>query len=225
LNYLIQNKEVEETYRVWNRLGGYNLIDEKLEIRYIDFLIKNDEFSRAGKIWNDKHGNTDTNMTIWNGDFEERPILYGFGWVIERRENVYIGYDWEERKEGKYSLFIEFNGKENMDFRNITKIVPVKPEHEYNFSYHIKTKELTTRNGIYWTISCYPNTVLYYENTEVLTGTIEWKKYEENITIPKNCNALRLILRRDKSKKLDKFISGKIWIDNVDMRLIKNEIN
>jgi len=225
LLFLIQKNKIQESFQVWNRMGENNLIDEEIEIRYMDFLIKNDEFIRAGKIWNDKQKNTESSMTIWNGGFERKPVQYGFGWIIKRKENVYIGYDWEERKEGKYSLFIEFNGKENIEFRNITKIVPVKPEHEYNFSYFIKTDDLTTQNGIYWNINCYPNSRIYHKKTENITGTINWKKFNEKIFIPEDCNAIRLKLLRDRSKKLDKFISGKVWIDDVDMRLIKNEIN
>ena len=63
------------------------------------------------------------------------------------------------------------------------------------------------------------------KKTENITGTINWKKFNEKIFIPEDCNAIKLKLLRDRSKKLDKFISGKVWIDDVEMRLIKNEIN
>ena len=162
---------------------------------------------------------------VWNGNFEKKPIQNGFGWIIEKLDNVYIGYDWEEKSEGNYSLYIEFNGKENMRFKHVSKIVPVVPDNEYSFSYFIKTDDLTTRNGVYWNIYCYPNLRLFNIRSQVFTGSNGWKEYQEEISVPDDCNALIFILSREKSNKLDKFISGKVWIDDVELDISKNEIN
>jgi len=220
----MQKKEVDRTYRVWNKLTEYNYNDDDLDIRYMDFLISNGQFVRAGKLWNKMHGESEEDLAIWNGSFETRPIQNGFGWIIRKADHVYVGYDWDEKSDGNYSLFLEFDGKANLHYFNISKIVPVLSDQEYRFSYNLKTDDLTTTNGVYWLINCYPNN-LYLKKTPVITGSNSWKKYNENISIPDKCNALKLILRRDRSKKLDKFISGKVWIDDIEMRLVNNEIN
>jgi len=225
MNFLMAKNEVDNTYRVWERLTEYNNIDDELQNRYLDFLIKNDEFLKAGNIWNKKHGKSEEDIHVWNGSFESKPIQHGFGWIIKKSDHAYVGYDWDHKKDGKYSLFIEFDGKDNLSFNNISKIVPVKPASEYELSYFIKTEDLTTTNGIYSTVSCYPNSNLYRTKTPVVNGTNSWKKIQENVLIPEKCNALKLVFLRDRSKKLDKFISGKVWIDNVKLSLAKNEIN
>lgn len=224
-NFLISKNEMQEIIPVWRYMKENKLVNEEIEIRYMDFLIKNNEFIKAGDIWNSKFGNEDKNELVWNGSFENKPVQYGFGWIIKKIDHAYIGYDWDEKRDGRYSLYIEFDGKENLNFNNISKIIPVKPNIEYNLSYYIKTEDLTTTNGIYWNISCYPNTNLLYTNTTVMTGTNDWKKYEKIIQIPEKCNALKLILQRERSKKLNKNISGKVWIDNVEMSVKRNEIN
>jgi len=224
-NFLMQKKEVERTYGVWDKLAEYKYIDNDLEIKYMDFLIKNDQFVKAGKLWNEMHGESEDEITLWNGSFETKPIQNGFGWIIEKIDNAYVGYDWDEKTEGNYSLYLEFDGKENLEYYHISKIVPVLSNRDYTFSYNLKTDELSTTNGVYWAISCYPERSLYNIKTTVITGSNSWKEYKENIPVPEECNALRLILRRDKSKKLDKFISGKVWIDDVEMKLVNNEIN
>lgn len=224
-NFLMNKSELQETFPVWKYMKENRLVNEEIENRYMDFLIKNDEFIKAGKIWNSKFGDEDENAMVWNGSFESKPIQHGFGWIIKKPDHSYVGYDWDKKKDGNYSLYIEFDGKENLYFNNISKIIPVKPNLEYELSYYMKTEELTTTNGIYWNISCYPNNNLFSKNTLSATGTSDWKKYEEKILIPEKCNALRLIIRRDKSKKLNKFISGKVWIDKVALSVVKNEIN
>jgi len=184
LLFLMQKKEVDKTYRVWNKLTEYKYNDDDLEIRYMDFLINNGQFVRAGKLWNKMHGESEEDLPIWNGSFETRPIQNGFGWIIRKVDHVYVGYDWDEKSDGNYSLFLEFDGKENLHYSHISKIVPVLSDQEYKFSFNLKTDDLTTTNGIYWAINCYPDYNLYHKKTPVITDTNSWKEYNENISVP-----------------------------------------
>jgi len=226
LDFLIKENKVEESFIVWDKIKKQSTYDNDLSDKYMNFLIKNDKISEAASIWKDSYGEINIDSPVWNGGFEKKPINKGFGWQIDRLDSVFIGYDWEVKKEGSYSLHITFNGKENVDFRNVSKVVPVEPSSYYNFSSFIKTKDVTTSNGVFWEINCHPDQRLLSSKTETLTGTNDWEKLELEFFVPEKCNALRLSLRRLKSNKLNKLISGNVWIDDVNMlKIDKNEEN
>ncbi|MGI9535147.1 MAG: hypothetical protein ACR2NW_09360 [Thermodesulfobacteriota bacterium] len=226
LDFLIRKNKIEESFIVWDKIKKQELYDNKLSDKYMTFLIRNNKIAEAMDIWKDNYGELSEDSLVWNGGFEKKPVGTGFGWKIDQSDSVFIGYDWEEKKEGSYSLHIIFNGKENVDFRNVSKVIPVEANSYYNFSSYIKTRDVTTTNGIFWQIQCFPDRKLLSSKTKILNGTNDWEKIEQELFIPEGCGAIQLVLRRNKSNKLNKLISGNVWIDDVKIVTIdKNEEN
>jgi hypothetical protein len=86
------------------------------------------------------------------------------------------------------------------------------------------TREITTRNGISWEVYCYP-TGSMTKATEPLTETAGWKRVELSFHTPSDCKSILLRLRRYKSPKLDRYISGTAWIDDVKLSKVESNAN
>ena len=220
MNFLINNNKIDESFVVWKEINERNIDTEDFSERYMDFLLRNNEINKALILWEASYGKIDDSKLVANGGFESKPVNSGFGWKIKKSDKAFIGYDWEEKVEGKYSLNVVFNGRENVNFQNISKIIPVDSESDYKFTSYIKTDDITTQNGVFWELACYPIYKLFLTNTEIFTGNHDWTKIEKNISVPESCNALKITLKRNLSNKLDKFISGKVWLDEVRLQKI-----
>ena len=117
--------------------------------------------------------------------------------------------------EGKRSLKIVFNGKENVDFRHVYQFVALKPNSEYVLKAHMKTKAVTTKSGIRIEISGVGPA--FYGASESLIGDNGWKELMIAFRTPPQSQGGVVRVRREKTDKFDRFISGTVWIDNVSL--------
>jgi len=222
LRYLISRDKLDETFPVWERMKRAGMVSNDIALDYIDFLIRKDKSPQALSIWNGMFGENENDTLLWNGGFENEPLGRGFDWRIGKAEGVSIDFDWENRFQGKYSLRLIFDGEHNVDFYHVSEVVPVEPDSDYLLTSRIATHEITTRNGIAWEVYCYPKGDMV-DSTEPITGTTEWKRVELSFHTPSDCRSLMLRLRRYASTRLDRYISGTAWVDDVRLLKIKSE--
>lgn len=214
--YLMLRDKLDETFPVWKRMKKVGVVSDTV-FSYIEFLLAKDRSSEASSIWSEMFGKRGE-FLVWNGGFEKEPLGRGFDWRIQNVDGVSIDFDWEKRFEGTKSLRLKFDGKHNVDFYHVYQVVPVEPDTDYLLTSYMSTQEITTRNGITWEVYCYPK-INMTKAIEPLTGTTEWKRVELSFHTPSDCKSIVLRLRRYKSEKLDKYIYGVVWVD--DVRLLK----
>lgn len=209
--YDLENSKVIYSYFKKNGIE----IDKDLKIKYIDFLVNQGESELAGEVWSTLYGKN--NSIVWNGGFEQEILNEGLGWKIDKAYdyNSETTTEFEQSKplKGKRSLKIKFLDK-NVDYKNVSQTVLVKPNTEYIFSSLVTTKDITTSNGVGWEIRCFPKGDLY-KQTEYLTGDNIEKILFSKFVTPDDCRSLVINLRRQKSSKFDKYISGEIIVDDV----------
>ena len=123
-------------------------------LRHIEFLISRGELNEAFQVWKARlqeeglSAPSDGNL-ITNGGFEKEKILGGgFDWKIEKVPGAEISFDPSVAFEGKSSLKIVFNGKENVDFYHVYQFVPLKSNTEYVLKANMKTQAVTTKSGL-----------------------------------------------------------------------------
>ena len=175
LTFLINKNLIDESIEVWNKIKSYNKLDKLTLDRYMDVLVSNMKTDVAYDIWKKLYGDSD--KLIWNGGFEKELIDSSFGWKISEQKGADIKYDWREKTEGEFSLKIRFNGKENINFYNVRKVVYVKPNSDYLFSFKFKSEDITTKNGLKWELVCLNdrNTRIY---SDEILGTHNWNFQE-----------------------------------------------
>ena len=146
---------------------------------------------------------------------QEKGFGRGFDWKIENVTGAEVSYDSSIAYEGKKSLKIVFNGKENVDFRQVSQFVPLKSDTEYILKAYMKTKGIATRSGL--KIEVLGINQGTYQGSEPLIGDNDWKEMVASFRTAANSPGGLVRIRRERTDKFDRFISGTVWIDNVQL--------
>jgi hypothetical protein len=213
LEFLISTNRLVESKTAWSKLKGREDIPDSLFLKYAGFLIDKSETDFAKDLWIGKYGEWEG---VWNGNFETEPTNGGFDWYLGRVEGAEIERD-SDSFDGNYSLKVKFDGTKNVNFSQIEQIIPVEEDAEYILSSFMKSDKITTKDGIRWEVSCFPSND-FHLLSEPLVGTSGWHRVDLSFRTPFDCPAIDLRLRRFESHRLDRFISGTVWIDKVELK-------
>jgi hypothetical protein len=220
LSWVYENNDSETAKKIWQRRTSLGQkVDRSETLRHIDFLISQNEFNDAMEVWKarlQEEGlsvSTDGNL-ITNGSFEKQEILGGgFDWKITDVKGAKVAFDRSVAFEGKSSIRIIFDGKENVDFDHIHQIVPLKPNTDYSLKACLRTKEVTTKSGP--KIEVYGIGSSFRASSESVVGDNSWKEVTVIFRTTPQSQAGIVGVRREKTDKFDRLISGTVWIDNV----------
>jgi hypothetical protein len=222
LTYLYEIGDRESAKKAWEIKASYGVKNDRAQtLRHIGFLISQGDLNEAFHVW--KTGLREEGLSIpsdgnliTNGGFEEKEILGGgFDWKMTNVPGAEISFDHSTAFEGKRSLKIVFNGKENVDFQHVYQFVALKPNSEYVLKAHMKTKALTTKSGIRIEISGVGPA--FHGASEALIADNGWKELTIAFRTPPQSQGGVVRVRREKTDKFDRFISGTVWIDNVSL--------
>lgn len=223
LAYLYEMGMKDSAKKVWQKktLLGHPMSREET-VRHIEYLIGAGDLREAFDLWKErirKEGlplGTEGEL-ITNGGFEKDSLLGGgFDWKMSRVPGAEVSIDPAKAVEGRRSLRIAFDGKENVHFHHVSQYVALKPETDYLLKAKLKTYGLTTKSGLKVEIlGVGPS---FYKASESLTGDHDWKELEISFRTPARCQGGLVRFRREKTDKFDRFISGVVWIDQVSLR-------
>jgi len=220
LSYLYERGDKEWVQKAWKRKESFGFkADRKTTLQYVDFLIAHMELSEAFQVWKARlheegRATPSDNNLITNGGFEKEEILGGgFEWKIEKVPGAEISFDLSTTFEGKRSLKIVFNGKENVDFHHVYQFVPLKRDTEYMLKAKMKTQAITTKSGLKMEVLGIGSP--FYKVSESLVGDHPWRELEIFFRTPPRLQGGIVRVRREKTDKFDRFIGGAVWIDQV----------
>jgi Carbohydrate binding domain/Tetratricopeptide repeat len=216
LNFLIETRRIPDARKVVGRFTNIDGIPDPIFLKYVSMLIDNNMIESAKEVWRRKFGEWEG---VWNGNFEKGLLNAGFDWTFNDAEGAKIKMDADTAGRGN-SLEIEFDGSSNVDFYHFRQNIPVKPNTRYELSAYMKSKDLTTGNGIFWKVYCPLSNELNAASEQVL-GTTDWHPVTVRFETPTGCDFIRIILRRVKSDSMYGKISGTVWIDDVSLKKIQ----
>ncbi|HER62467.1 MAG TPA: hypothetical protein ENO11_00610 [Desulfobacteraceae bacterium] len=208
LEEYIRNDAFNETVPVWEKIKASGTIPQPVAMQYVDYLVGQNAFLLAAKVWAEATG-PDTPL-LYNGSFEKPVLNSAFGWRISRT----AGVSW---KQGDYGtgLEITFDGTENVGFQ-LFQTLPLDPG-EYIFGGVIETDDLRTDQLPFWTIRGVQCTGLS-EQGEMTPPNQHATEFVLPFSVPDNCELVRVALVRKKSFHFDNKISGKVRVNNLDIR-------
>jgi hypothetical protein len=222
LSYLYGTGDREAVEKAWAKRLSFGFRATRGEtVRYIEFLISQGEFNEAFRVWRARFQEeglppVSGGDLITNGDFAKDQILGGgFDWKIENVSGTEVSFDPSMAFEGKRSLKIVFTGKENVDFHHVYQFVPLKPDTEYVLSANMKTQAVTTKSGL--KIEVLGAGQAFHKGSETLTGDNEWRKMVIGFRTPASLQGGLVRVRRERTDKFDRYISGTVWIDHVSL--------
>ena len=201
-------------------------IERNEMLRHVDFLISEGEFHEAFQVWKARLREEEIPISydgnvVTNGGFEKKEILGGgFDWKMQSVSGAQISSDQGVYHEGKSSLKIHFNGKENVDFWHVYQFVALKPNTDYLLRAHMKTNGVTTKSGV--KIEVVGMGSAFHAASESLTGDNAWKELTVSFHTPSQSQGGLVRVRREPTDKFDRFISGIVWIDDFRLTERKN---
>jgi len=225
LNFLLSQHHLDDAPPVWKRiLDGSEDFSAKDASPYIDTLIAGHKPDDAYQVWTDlqKKGLIRSSSAlssaniIFDGDFEDELLNFGFAWRIVPMEGVYAGVDNSTFHSPSHALLVQFPGKDNLDYQDVYQYVKVSPGRAYHLQALMKTDGITTDSGPRLEVYDAYNPSALDKMTEDLTGTSDgWAAVLLDFATGPKTGLLVVRLKRLPSKKLDNLIAGRVWLDDV----------
>jgi len=241
LNFLVDKNELDLASAAWQRClknpvpPDYQL-KPSLLFRFVDRLLLNNRTREALKVWNDilhkartglsdtryqEHGsaNSRTTMTnpVWNASFENEILQGGFDWRYPDIPEIRFRTDTRYRLKGLKSLEITFDGA-NITNGRLNQIIPIPSPGRYILDFYARTDGLTTDKMPYLSITGYPAATGASARSGDFPSTTDWIKLSIPFEVAEECDAVRLLLHRDRSSKLDNGIKGTLWLDGFSIQ-------
>jgi tetratricopeptide (TPR) repeat protein len=221
---LVADKKTAEALEVWSRLEA---LHPQLVLRdvfpLVDSLVETAQWEAAWRVWEqaarlaqlppllDAPGSV-----VWDGSFESGVAGGGFAWSYRPEfEGVQASLDPREKHSGLQSLRLQFGGKRNVNFENACIVAPVVPSVAYRFSAWVRTRALTTDQGVRFGLAPMGIPGARGRVTGDLRGSEPWTRVETPWTAEKDVHGVRICVVRYASGKLDNGIQGAAWVDDV----------
>jgi len=225
LNFLLSQHRLDDAEPVWKRIiDGSEEFSPKDASPYIDTLIARHKPEEAYQVWTDlqMRGLIRSSSTlsgpnlVFDGDFEDEFLNFGFAWRIIPLEGVYAGVDSSTFHSPSHSLMVQFSGKDNLQFEHVYQYVKVASGQAYHLQALMKTEGITTDSGPRLEVYDAYDPKVLDKLTDDLTGTTDaWTTLLLDFVTGPKTQMLVLRLKRLPSQKIDSLIAGRVWLDDV----------
>src|SRR6266851_517555 len=210
--------------KVWDRLASlhprFSLNDSFF---LVDALMTERRITEASRVWDQAvlfAGLADLQSppgsVLWDGGFESGVSGGGFSWLFsEGFRDVQVASDTQQKHSGNRSVRLIFDGKSNVNFVGVCHYVPVQPSARYRFSAWVRTRALTTDQGIRFQLHSLGTQDTSSAVTSEVHGTAPWTRIELPWSSGRDVHELQVCLVRFPSEEPDNKIQGTAWVDDV----------
>src|SRR5260370_4018458 len=217
-------RQTDNALKVWDRLASLHpRISMYDSFPLIGALTAEKRIAEASRAWDQAvlfSGLNDLpnpqGSVLWDGGFESNVKDGGFSWLISQgNRNAQSSIDTQEKHSGNRSVRIIFDGKSNTYFSEICHYVPVKPSTRYLFSAWVKTKALTSDQGIRFQLHSLGAQDTSSVVTSEVHGSVTWTLLELPWSSAKDVQELQVCVVRLPSAEAENKIQGSAWVDDV----------
>jgi tetratricopeptide repeat protein len=226
-----------EALLVWDRLVALRP-PPAISLREIPELVNalraKKQFADAARVWKqsvqlvgmDASALGDPrDSVLWDGGFESGFNNAGYSWSFgSNAHGVAIQRDHTEKHSGEASLRLTFDGESDVSFSDVCHLVPVSPLVSYQLSAWVRTRELTSDQGIRFSIrAAIPGaTPTFSSETH---GTTNWVNVEIPWTADSGAFEAQVCIVRLPSDQSDSHIRGAAWVDDVSVSPLAGAVN
>lgn len=214
---------IDIALQVWHRLVAIHPRMRLQDAFPLMGALRNSKrfFAEAHRVWDQAvlaAGMADLQgppgSVLWDGGFEAGVTGGGYSWLFpEVSRNVQISIDAQEKHSGNHSLRLTFDGKSIVTSTQICHYVPVSPSTSYSLSAWMKTREVTTDQGIRIQLLGARDTSVAI--TPELHGSEPWTRIQIPWSSGKDVQEVQVCLVRFLSDQLENRIKGTVWVDDV----------
>ena len=225
-SYLIARERYDEGLRLWNTLNQ----TEKKEVRIvadsiIASLIKGQHFHQAMDIWNEVSPGPAYNAEvgrIMDGGFENN-LAHGpgavFGWQVQSNSQVQIGIDAMQGHSGSRSLRVYFQVRSHIDTINVSQLVPVKSNTEYDFECYVKTEKVESAETPIIIVADAGSDAALVSSAAAPSGTSGWQRVSLYFKTGEKTEAVKVKMVRNSCPDSPVCpIFGTVWYDDFNLK-------
>ena len=214
---LAKDREIESALKVWTRVVAMHPKIALHDAFQIVMELRNvGRASEAHKVWEQAvelaglaQLEGPSNSMVWDGGFESDVTGEAYAWrFLRNSRSAEIDFDTQQKHTGKRSLRVSFDGSSDVAFYDVCQTVPVEAGTAYELSAWMKSKELTTDQGL--RIELAGGAV-----TADVRGTQPWTRFATVWPGAKKNQETQICLRRAQSDQEDNKIRGTAWVDDV----------
>ena len=225
LDYFISQKNADAALETWRRLLNLGTpLQMSSSFSLIEEMIRKGQIMEASRIWQQALHKSNWPVDspknaslVFNGGFEHRILNGGFDWRTLRTSGATFQLDSSVAHLGTHSMRITFDGSSNLDFHNLSELVPIEPGHRYRFSAYLRTRGITTDSGIGFLVFDPLHSAVPQASTPTLIGAHPWTLVETDVSTASDTNLIEIALQRKPSWKFDNKLSGTVWVDDVTL--------
>lgn len=226
--YLLSLQRYEDGLRFWASLSA----EEKKANRdsgnsMIANLIGAHRYHDAVTVWNDISANERYQAAldkVFDGSFEE-PINYTpemvFGWQVKTATQLQIGIDPAKSNSGQRSLRLAFQVRANLEKFNVSQLVPVEPDSEYDFEYFFSTEKLETGSAPMIQVLDTTTGGVLVSSSQAPSGDAPWTRVTLPFKTGEKTEAVTLKIERVTCSSEENVICpifGSIWYDDFSLK-------
>lgn len=224
--YLVKRERFDEGLRLWDTLTA----TEKRESRaaadpIIGSLIGKLRFHDAMKIWNEVAPGPSyfaSEGHILDRGFEDN-LAHGpgavFGWQVQSNSLVQIGIDAGKGHTGSRSLRLYFQVRSHIDTINVSQLVPVTPNTEYEFECYLKTERLESAETPVIVIANAADDAALVGSDSAPSGNSDWQRIALSFKTGPKAEAIKVKMLRNSCPNSPVCpIFGTVWYDDFDLR-------
>lgn len=224
--YLVERGRYDDGLRIWNSLSDV----EKKESRFaadpiIASLISAQRYHTATEIWNQVAPGPSYQAElghVLDGGFENN-LAHGpgavFGWQVQQNSQVQVGIDPGQGHSGNRSLRVYFQVRSHIDMIDVTQLLPVMPNTEYDFECYLKTDKLESAETPVVSIVNAADEAVLAASSPAPSGTNSWQRIPLSFKTGEKTEAVKVKMVRNSCADSPVCpIFGTVWYDDFDLR-------
>jgi len=227
---LADGNQVTDALRVWDRLV---LLRPQLQLRsasqLVEALRRSQSPQEASRIWSQAAALSGyanladpAGSVLWDGGFESGETGLTYTWNFSpNAHGVQIGLQSQEKHSGSRALRVTFDGRSNLSFHDVCHLVPVDPATSYRFSAWVRTRDLSTDQGVHFILGAVAGGAPLI--TKDALGSEDWNQFIADWTSPAGAREAMVCLARLQSDQPDNKIRGTLWVDDVALVPVASE--
>lgn len=223
--YLVGRGRYDEGLRFWDILT----VAEKRANRQasgpiITSLIGAQRYHQALNLWNEVAPGPAYQASpghILDRGFEDN-LAHGpgavFGWQVQSNSQVQVGIDAGQGHSGSRSLRLYFQVRSHIDTINVSQLVPVKPNTDYEFECYLKTERLeSAETPVIQIVDAANDAGL--AGAAAPSGTSNWQRVALSFKTGDKTEAVKVRMVRNSCADSPVCpIFGTVWYDDFDLK-------
>ncbi len=220
--YLLERERFDDGLNLWASLSeAEKLVNSSTGRQIIETLVAARRFRQAMDVWNqiapNEHSQAQLDQLL-DGSFETG-ISHSegavFSWQVQSQQQAQVAIDPGVGRSGSRSLRLVFQVRTTLAEVNVSQLVPVRPNFQYELSYFLKTQKLESAGTPVWTIFDAADNVALAVSEAAPTGINDWQRV--GLSFKTGAKTEAIILRMTRSACGEDGVCpmfGTIWYDD-----------